>query len=87
MTENKNTPAQQNQSTQINLFDVGQFAQLQRMAKMFATSDLVPDIYKVTSKENEEKAIANTVIAINIANRIGADVLMVMQNMVPIYRG
>lgn len=60
-------------------------ASIQKVANMFAYSDLVPDIYKVTGTGNEMKAKANCIIAIDIAQRIGANVLMVMQNLVIIY--
>lgn len=48
-----------------------------KMANVFAGSDFVPDTYK--------KKPGNCLIAINLANRIGADPLMVMQNLVIIY--
>lgn len=70
---------------QFNFFDPEQFATMQRVAGMFANSELVPDMYKVTADNPKEKAISNCVIAIDIANRIGANVLMVMQNLVIIY--
>lgn len=88
----------------FNFFDPVQFETMQRVCKMFASSDLVPDNYKPTLKpvpvnataeqvamiqhENQaaqNKAVANCMIAIEIAMRIGASPLMVMQNMVPIY--
>ncbi len=72
------------QST-FNFFDPQQFATMQRYCKMYASSDLVPDSYKITSQESEAKAIGNCMIAMDIALRIGASPLMVMQNMVPIY--
>ena len=52
---------------------------------MFANSELVPDMYKVSDKNPIDKATANCMIAISIAMRIGADPLMIMQNMTPIY--
>lgn len=70
---------------QFNFFDPEQFATMQRVAGMFANSELVPDMYKVSADNPKEKAISNCVIAIDIANRIGANVLMVMQNLVIIY--
>lgn len=69
----------------FNFFDPVQFETMQRVCKMFASSELVPDMYKVTDKNPIEKAMANCMIAIEIAQRIGASPLMVMQNMVPIY--
>jgi len=75
------------QPTQVgfNFFDPVQFDTMQRVCKLFASSELVPDMYKVTEKNPIEKAMANCMIAIEIAQRIGASPLMVMQNMVPIY--
>lgn len=69
----------------FNLFDPEQFATMQRVSRMYASSDLVPDNYRITSPESEPKAIGNCMIAMDIAIRIGASPLMVMQNMVPIY--
>ena len=45
----------------------------QRVAKMLAASDLVPKIF--------QNNIGNCVIALNMANRMNADPLMVMQNL------
>lgn len=79
---------------QFNFFDPEQFATIQRVAKMFAHSELVPDIYKIqvpqgadekTTAMAEMKAMSNCVIALEIASRIGASPLMVMQNLVIIY--
>jgi len=49
------------------------FDQAQRMAKLLSASSLVPASYK----DN----IPNTVIALEMANRVGASPLMVMQNL------
>ncbi len=75
---------QSNQSRTINFYDPAQMESVQRAANMFANSDLVPDMYKVGGKLNnpKEKAIANCVIAMNMATRMNADVLMIMQNLV-----
>lgn len=75
------------QRTTLNFFDPVQMESVQRAATMFATSDLVPDQYKIGGKTNnpKEKAIANCVIAMNMASRMNADVLMIMQNLVIIY--
>jgi len=69
----------------VNFFDPAQFEIMQRVCKLFASSELVPDMYKASEKNPMEKAVANCMIAIEVANRIGASPLMVMQNMVPIY--
>ena len=58
----------------FNFFDPEQFATMQRVAKMFAYSELVPDIYKVnvpqgadekTTAIAEMKAMSNCVIALD----------------------
>jgi len=68
----------------INFFDPAQIEAVQRAAGMFTNSELVPDMYREESA-GKAKAIANTVIALDMANRIGANPLMVMQNLVIIY--
>lgn len=55
--------------------DENKFKLLQRVAKMFSMSALVPDIYK------GDRNIGNCVIAFNMAHRLKADPLMVMQNL------
>lgn len=87
MTENKNTPAVQTSQVPVvfNFFDSAQFETMQRVCKMFANSELVPDMYRVTEKNTLEKAMANSMIAIEMAQRIGASPLMIMQNLVIIY--
>ena len=58
----------------VNYFaDSTTFDHVQRVAKMFASSDLIPVKYK-------DKP-ANCIIAIEIAARIGASPLLVMQNL------
>ena len=93
----------------FNFFDPLQFETMQRVCRMFASSELVPDMYKIATavktdsipqnaspeerakaieKEKmraEAKAIANCMIAIEMAQRIGASPLMIMQNMIIIY--
>ena len=56
---------------------VGGFELMQRAAKVFASSDIVPPNYK----DN----IANCVIAVDMAMRMGANPLMVMQNLYLVY--
>lgn len=68
-------------ATQFNYFDSEQFAVMQRLCNMFANSELVPERYRISEKNPEKKAIANCMIAIETAMRIGASPLMVMQNM------
>lgn len=55
------------------------FELLQRMAKMFNTSALVPKIYR------GEQNFGNCCIALNMAQRLQADPLMVMQNLYVVY--
>ncbi len=52
---------------------------------MFANSELVPDMYRQSDKNTLAKATANCMIALEVAHRIGASPLMVMQNLVIIY--
>lgn len=54
-------------------FDLQGFELLQRVAKAFATSSLVPQQYQGN--------VANCMIALNLASRLKADELMVMQNL------
>ena len=49
------------------------FAHIQRVAKMFSSSDLVPDAFK--------GKIANCTIALEMAHRMGANPMAVMQNL------
>lgn len=53
------------------------FELLQRMSKMFSTSKLVPEVYR--------NNIGDCAIAINMAQRMNADPLMVMQNLYIVY--
>lgn len=55
--------------------DMSPFAQAQRQAVALSTSSLVPQQYR--GRDN----IGNVLIAMQLANRIGADVLQVMQNL------
>jgi hypothetical protein len=67
------------------------FELMQRAAKMLAYSTLVPVAYrsqkeikeygKVTGYEEQPSALPNCVVALNMAQRMGADPLMVMQNL------
>lgn len=94
MEQKNNLPATQGSTAPavFNFFDKDQFEVMQRVCKMFASSELVPDMYKtdLTLKDGkpvnpENKAMANCMIAIEMAQRIGASPLMIMQNMVIIY--
>lgn len=72
-------------ATQFDIFNQAQFEVMQRVCSMYSSSELVPDIYKVTDKNPKEKAIANCMVALEMSQRIGASALMVMQNMDIIY--
>lgn len=76
MEENKNEVAVMPQgSTELNMFgSITAFEAGQRMAKVFATSTLVPQSY--------QNNIGNCMIALNLAQRMKSDPLMVMQNLV-----
>lgn len=65
----------------FNYFDADQFAVMQRLATMFAKSDIVPERYRISDKQPAEKAIANCMIAIETAMRMDASPVMVMQNL------
>src|SRR5215472_10183707 len=54
---------------------ISQFKDAQRMAMMLAHSSIVPETYR------GDEHIGDCVIALEIANRIGASVLAVMQNL------
>lgn len=54
---------------------LGQFRDAQRMATMLAHSSIVPETFR------GEEHIGDCVIALEIANRIGASILAVMQNL------
>lgn len=85
-TTNSSLVKQQSQQIQqFNFFDADQFAVMQRVSKMFSMSELVPDMYKPSDKISPEKATANCMIALSLSQRMGADPLMVMQNLVIIY--
>lgn len=55
------------------------FEALQRMARLFAASSLVPESFRGNN------ALGNAAIALDMANRMGANPLMVMQNLYVVY--
>lgn len=63
----------------VGFNSMASFTLLQRIANMFCSSSLVPDQFK--GKEN----LGNCVIALNMASRMNADPLMVMQNLYVVY--
>jgi hypothetical protein len=64
---------QQMPSVQVGFTNLQSFELAQRAAKLLASSTLVPKAYQGN--------IPNCVIALNMASRIGADPLLVMQNL------
>ena len=70
MSENELTTAQ---STDLAEVEAKQFELAQRKAMIYAKSTLVPKAY--------QNNVGNVLIAQNMARRLGADVLMVMQNL------
>lgn len=77
MSENTAVAKTEMNGNESVFFSMANFEGAQRMAKMLAESDIVPDQYK--------KSIPNTVIALEMANRIGASPLAVMQNLYIVY--
>lgn len=73
------TPDKATQSLALSPFATQQsFEAVQRVCQLLASSELVPKIYHAS---NGHKAIANCLLAFEMANRIGTSPLMVMQNM------
>jgi hypothetical protein len=64
-------------SVGTGFFDLNSFELTQRVARCLASSTLVPQIYRGRTDE----AVGNCMIAINFAQRVKADPLMVMQNL------
>jgi hypothetical protein len=85
MSEDKAVVRQSSPTEQFNFFNPEHFATMQRACMLFAASELVPPMYRITEINTKEKAIANCMIAIETAQRIGASPLMVMQNMYIVY--
>lgn len=59
------------------------FELMQRAAKLLITSTLVPSAYRASDEKKgpNPNALANCVVALNMAQRMNADPLMVMQNL------
>ncbi len=59
------------------------FELMQRAAKLLSSSTLVPAAYRAwdEKKGDNPNALANCVVSLNMAQRMGADPLMVMQNL------
>lgn len=87
------TPASNNS---VGLLNLESFELSQRIAKMLSSSTLVPEQYRATIKvksgkddwnnqlyreEPNPNGLSNCIIALNMSNRMGADPLMIMQNL------
>lgn len=72
-TEINNSELAINEPINGAVFAPSQFEHAQRIAKVLSSSDLVPTQYK--------NNVANTLVALEMANRMGASPLMVMQNL------
>lgn len=83
-------------SISVGLLNLEAFELSQRVAKMLSNSTLVPEQYRAVTKvkagkdnngnwqykeEPNPSGLSNCIIALNIANRLGANELMVMQNL------
>jgi len=68
---------QSNQPVAAGFFDSQSFDLIQRVAKAFASSNLVPSEYR--------NNIANCMIALNLSKRTGSDPLMTMQNLTVVH--
>jgi hypothetical protein len=78
-------------AVQMGFGNLQSFELIQRAAKVLAHSTLVPTAYrmqkevkeygKVVAYEDNPSAIPNCIVALNMAQRMGADPLMVMQNL------
>lgn len=74
--------------TQASFFTVGGFDLMQRGAHLLASSTLVPTAYRSETEDKKSglmvknpNAMSNCVLALNMAQRIQADPLMIMQNL------
>lgn len=70
---NKNPLVVKDESEFASLLDTARFSQIQRIAKMFASSDLVPEVF--------QGKVANCAVALQMAFRLQVDPMMLMQNM------
>lgn len=73
-------PQEMSVATQSAFFNPQAFEQLQRVGLMFAQSSLVPAAYQQKSP-NDTLAQANCIIALEMANRMQVNPIMVMQNL------
>ena len=80
-----NEEIKSNMPVAFDYFNQQHFETMQRVSSMFTHSELVPEMYRISENNPKEKAMANCMIAIEMATRIGASPLMVMQNLDIIY--
>jgi len=86
--DNNSQLAVQSSAIGFNPFNREQALVLKEWATDLAYSDLVPEMYQMKETDPakvpmaERKAVSNSLIALNMSLRMGADVLMVMQNLV-----
>ncbi|MGP5192867.1 recombinase RecT [Psychrobacter celer] len=88
------TTNNQTQAAGTGLFNFSNFTEVVKAANMLANSNIVPETYRAVivkksgwgDSYREERidnpnAVANCLIALNMSNRMGADPLMIMQNL------
>jgi len=73
MTEKETQTQTQELATDLAPLSITNFEHAQRVAKALSSSNLIP--------QNYQGNIPNTLVALEMANRIGASPLMVMQNL------
>jgi hypothetical protein len=73
MTEKETQTQTQELSADLQPLSITNFEHAQRVAKALSSSNLIP--------QNYQGNIPNTLVALEMANRIGASPLMVMQNL------
>ena len=91
-----NAQLQSVQTNSVGFLNVESFEFSQRVANMLSNSTLVPEEYRAVKKvkigkdnfgvmqyrdEPNPNGLSNCIIALNMANRMGADTLMIMQNL------
>ena len=68
---------QENKQVAMSFFNVAGFELMQRVSGVFAKSQMVPKTY--------QNNLPDCLVALNMASRLNADPLMVMQNMYIVY--
>ncbi|OEY96075.1 recombinase RecT [Acinetobacter proteolyticus] len=91
-----NAQLQTTHTNSVGFLNVESFEFSQRVANMLSNSTLVPEDYRAVKKvkagkdnngvmqyrdEPNPNGLSNCIIALNMANRMGADTLMIMQNL------